>query len=92
MAQTFGNQFLKVSGNYPATDFRAPGWIHPPQDQWKNLAQYILAYFGKDLEKLGLHKAVRATCYGIQMSVANFYTILECTTQQQGISSLPWAN
>ena len=25
MAQTFGNQFLKVSGNYPVTDFRAPG-------------------------------------------------------------------
>ena len=25
IAQTFGNQFLKVSSNYPATDYRAPG-------------------------------------------------------------------
>jgi len=25
MAQTFGNQFFKVNGNYPATDFRIPG-------------------------------------------------------------------
>ena len=28
MAQTFGNQFLKVNGNYPAAEFRASGWIH----------------------------------------------------------------
>jgi len=25
MAQTFGNQFLKVCDNYPVTYFRAPG-------------------------------------------------------------------
>jgi len=31
MAQTFGNQFFKVHGNYPATDFRISGWIHPPK-------------------------------------------------------------
>ena len=43
----------------------------------KNLTQYILAYFRKDLERLELHEAVRATCYGIRMSVANFYAILE---------------
>ena len=28
VAQTFGNQFFKARGNYPATDFRTPGWIH----------------------------------------------------------------
>ena len=28
MTQTFGNQFFKVNGNYPAMDFRALGWIH----------------------------------------------------------------
>ena len=54
MAQTFGNQFLKVCDNYPATDFRALGWIHPPKAWWKNLTQYILAYFGEDLEGLRL--------------------------------------
>ena len=31
VAQTFGNQFCAVNGNYPATDFRAPGWVHPPK-------------------------------------------------------------
>ena len=31
MSQTFGNQFFKVHSNYPATDFRTPGWIHPPK-------------------------------------------------------------
>ena len=77
MAQTFGNQFLKARDNYPAMDFRVPGWIHPPKAWWKNLTQYILAYFGEDLERLGLREAVRTTCYGIQISVANFYAILE---------------
>jgi len=38
---------------------------------------YILAHFGEDLERLGLREAVRAICYGIQMSVANFYAIFE---------------
>ena len=28
IAQTFGNQFLKVNDNYPTMDFRAPGCIH----------------------------------------------------------------
>jgi len=31
VAPTFGNQFFKVMGNYSATDFRTPGWIHPPK-------------------------------------------------------------
>ena len=38
---------------------------------------YVLAHFEEDLERLGLHEAVRATCYGIQMSVANFNAIFE---------------
>ena len=28
MALTFLNQFVKTDGNYPAIDFRAPGWVH----------------------------------------------------------------
>ena len=58
-------------------DFRAPGWIHPLKAWWKNLALYVLAYFGEDLERLGLREDIRATCYNIQMSVANFYAIFE---------------
>ena len=38
---------------------------------------YVFAHFEEDLERLGLYDAVRATCYGIQMSVANFYAIFE---------------
>ena len=77
MAQTFGNQFLKVSDNYPTTYFRSPGWIHPPKAWWKNLILYVLTHFREDLERLGLHEAIRATCYDIQMSIANFYAIFE---------------
>ena len=44
---------------------------------WRDLTLYVLAHFEKDLERLGLYEAVRATCYGIQMSVANFYAIFE---------------
>jgi len=57
--------------------FRAPGWIHPLKGWWKNLTLYILAYFGEDLERLGLRETIRSTCYDIQMSVANFYAIFE---------------
>ena len=38
---------------------------------------YFLAHFEEDLRRLGLYEAVRATCYGIQISVANFYAIFE---------------
>ena len=31
MVPTFINQFVKVHSNYPATDFRVPGWVHPAQ-------------------------------------------------------------
>jgi len=41
------------------------------------LTLYVLAHFEEDLERLGLYEAVRATCCGIQMSVANFYAIFE---------------
>ena len=49
----------------------------PPKAWWRDLTLYVLAHFEEDLERLGLYEAVRATCYGIQMSVANFYAIFE---------------
>ena len=55
--------------------FRTPGWIHPPKAWWRDLILYVLTHFEEDLERLGLYEAVRATCYGIQMSVENFYAI-----------------
>jgi len=65
MAQTFGNQFFRVHGNYQTTDFRTPSWIHPPKAWWRDLTLYALAHFEGDLERLGLYEAIRATCYGI---------------------------
>ena len=49
------------------------GFIPPRRD----LTLYVLAHFEEDLERSGLYEAVRATCYDIQMSVANFYAIFE---------------
>ena len=78
MAQTLLNQFIKVQANYPARDFRAPGWVHPTQKPWwRDLALYVLEYFKAELMKIGLHETVRATCHGIEITVPNFFTIFE---------------
>jgi len=44
VAQTFGNQLFKARGNYPATNFRTPRWIHPPKAWWRDLTLYVLAH------------------------------------------------
>ena len=78
MAQIFLNQFIRVQGNYLARDFRAPGWVHPAQKLWwRDLTLYVLDYFGEDLMRVGLHEAVRATCYGIKINVPNFFAIFK---------------
>ena len=78
MAQTFLNQFIKVQGNYPMRDFRAPGWVHPSQKPWwRDLALYVLEHFEVELMRIRLHEAVRATCHGIKISVPNFFAIFE---------------
>ena len=38
---------------------------------------YALEVFDADLKRLGLHEAVSATCFGINISVPTFYAILE---------------
>ena len=55
---------------------------------------FVLAHFGEDLERLRLREAVRATCYDIQMSVANFYAIFELYCPAIGTFFIPvgkWA-
>ena len=89
VALTFGNQFFKVNGNYPATDFRAPGWVHPPKTWWMDLTTYIFAHFEEELERLNLYEAVRATCYGIDMNVACFYAIFELYCPASGTFFTP---
>jgi len=52
MAQTFGNQLFKVHGNYPTTDFRTLGWIHPPKAWRRDLTLYVLAHSEEDSTRL----------------------------------------
>ena len=60
------------------TDFRTPVWVHSTKKQWwSQLTNYILDQFSGELERLGLYEAVRGTCHGIEVSVPNFYIILE---------------
>ena len=90
MVQTFLNQFIRVQGNYPVRDFRAPGWVHPTLKLWwRDLTLYVLKYFGEELMKIGLHEAVRATCYGIEINVPNFFAIFELYCPTTGIFFTP---
>ena len=50
---------------------------------------YVLAYFEEDLERLRLREAVRATCYSIQMSVANLYAIFKLYCPAKGTFFTP---
>ena len=78
MSQTFLNQFIKVKGNYPARDFRAPGWVHPAQKPWwRDLVFYVLKHFEAELKKIGLHEAVMATCHWMEINVPNFFAIFK---------------
>ena len=43
----------------------------------EGLGAYVLEHFEAELMKIGLHEAVRATCYGIEISVPNFFAIFE---------------
>ena len=38
---------------------------------------YVLDVFEADLKRFGLHEAVRATCFVININILNFYTVLE---------------
>jgi len=78
MAQMFINQFVKIHGNYPETDFKTPRLVHPAQKSWwRDLTLSVLEHFNKNLKSLGIHEAVRKTCYGIKVSMPNFYAIIE---------------
>jgi len=78
MVPTFLNRFSKVNGNYPATDFWTPGWVHSFNQQWwSSLTLYVLEFFEDDLKQLGLYDAIRATCFRIEISIPTIYTIFE---------------
>ena len=54
------------------------------QQWWSDLIMYVLDVFNADLKRLGLHEAVRAACFRINISVPNFfYAILEMYCRHQ---------
>ena len=77
MAQTFDNQFFKVSGNYLATDFQDSGLDSSSEGLVEGLDFVHLGSLRGGLSETWTPRSVRATCYGIQMSVVNFYAIFE---------------
>jgi len=38
---------------------------------------FVLDQFSNELKRLRLYEAIRATCYGMEVSMPNFYAILE---------------
>ena len=87
---TFLNQFVKAGGNYPATKFLTLGWVCSFKwHRWSSLTMYVLDVFETDLKRLGLHEAVRATCFGINISVPNFYAVLEMYCPASGTFFIP---
>ena len=50
---------------------------------------YVLDVFDADLKRLGLHEAVRATCLRINISIPNFYAILEMYCPASGTFFTP---
>ena len=87
---TFLNRFVKAGGNYPAADFRTPGWVYSSkQAWWSSLIMYMLEVFAVDLKWLGLYEAIRATCFSINISVPTFYAIFEMYCLASGMFFTP---
>ena len=41
------------------------------------MALFVLEHFEAELMRIGLHEAVKAACYEIEISVPNFFIIFE---------------
>ena len=55
----------------------------------EHLTMYVLNVFDTDLKWLVLHEAVKATCFGINISIPNFYAILEMDCPTSGTFFTP---
>jgi len=73
------NQFMNAGGNYPATDFWRLGWVSVRLQTTvvEQPYMYVLEVFADDLMRLGLYEAIKATCFGNNISIPTFYAILE---------------
>ena len=90
MANTFVNYFMAVGGNYPASDFRAPGWVRSsPNQWWSNLTSFILATCEAPLKRYELFDAVKATGLGLDIHIPNFFAILERYNPHSGTFFTP---
>ncbi|ONK66765.1 uncharacterized protein A4U43_C06F11710 [Asparagus officinalis] len=78
VANTVRNRLVALGREMPATGHRCYGWVHSSDRLWwTHLSHYILDRFGEDLKAGGLYAAVRATTYGLTMSVPHFLALLE---------------
>ncbi|ONK56346.1 uncharacterized protein A4U43_C10F7140 [Asparagus officinalis] len=78
VANTVKNRLAALGREMPATGHRCYGWVHSSDKLWwTRLSHYILDRFGEDLKAGGLYAAVRATTYGLTMSVPHFLALLE---------------
>ena len=76
--------------NYPVINFRTPSWVHSTKKKWwSQSTNYILNQFNGELKKLGLYEAIRATCYGKEVSVPTFYAILKLYCPSTGTFFTP---
>ncbi|ONK56835.1 uncharacterized protein A4U43_C10F13590 [Asparagus officinalis] len=78
VANTVKNRLAALGREMPATGHRCYGWVHSSDRLWwTRLSHYILDRFGEDLKAGGLYAAIRATTYGLTMSVPHFLALLE---------------
>ena len=87
---TFINSFVKAGGNYLASDFRAPSWVHyNPNQWWSKMTSFVLDKFESVLKRFELYNAVWAMRHGMNINIPNFYAIFERYFPHTGTFSTP---
>ncbi|ONK73232.1 uncharacterized protein A4U43_C04F28720 [Asparagus officinalis] len=62
----------------PVTNHRCYGWVHSSDKVWwSRLTDYVLTRWDEELKANGLYAAVRATMYGLTISIPHFLVLLE---------------
>ncbi|ONK55452.1 uncharacterized protein A4U43_UnF3200 [Asparagus officinalis] len=62
----------------PAMSHRCYGWVHSSDKLWwAHMNNYVLNRWSEELKANGLYAAVRATMYGLPISIPHFLALLE---------------
>ncbi|ONK69409.1 uncharacterized protein A4U43_C05F22560 [Asparagus officinalis] len=78
VANTVKNRLVNLGREMSVTGHRCFGWVHSSDKVWwTRLSHYILNRFEVELKGSGLYEAVRATTYGLTISVPHFLALLE---------------